>query len=71
MYQGLIRNRFAFFLPIQRGFSGSIQTLVSILAHCEPFELSIPKQGGYSDKPFTIIPKVLSIQPISKKHAQV
>jgi len=25
--QGVIRNPFAFYFPIQRGFSGSIQTL--------------------------------------------
>ena len=29
--QGVIRNPFAFYFPIQRVFSGSIQTLASVL----------------------------------------
>ena len=29
--QGVIRNPFAFYFPIQRGFSGSIQTLPSVM----------------------------------------
>ena len=29
--QGVIRNPFAFHFPIQRGFSGTIQTLGSVL----------------------------------------
>ena len=34
--QGVIRNPFAFYFPIQRGFSGSIQTLPSNSTDCEP-----------------------------------
>ena len=34
--EGVIRNPIAFYFPIQRGFSGPIQTLGYDKAHCEP-----------------------------------
>ena len=37
--QGVIRNPFAFYFPIQRGFSGPIQTLGSVLGDWTPIVL--------------------------------
>ena len=36
--QGVIRNPFAFYFPIQRGFIGSIQTLANDSTHCKPYD---------------------------------
>ena len=40
--QGVIQNPFAFYFPIQRGFSGAIQTLASKMAHAKPIQKLMP-----------------------------
>ena len=39
--QGVIRNPFAFYFPIQRGFSRSIQTLASKMTHAKPIQTRV------------------------------
>ena len=52
--QGVIQNPFAFYFPIQRGFSGPIQTLASDKTHCKPFDLLEPEQRiSNSRSPFS------------------
>ena len=44
-----IRNPFAFCFPIQRGFSGAIQTLAMYKTHCEPLQTLILSTWGYGE----------------------
>ena len=44
----VIRNPFAFYFPIQRGFSGSLLTLRLYMAHSNPISFLIRIHGCYA-----------------------